>query len=455
MEEKHKLERVIERTTELLRSLEYENWQPYSSPIVAEELRRWNEKAYEPKVVSIGPRFKGRRELLAMEKTKLWYMRSLLKSQLHTSELKTTLKSCMDTVLSSDDKVRACYGEEIKLDRYELARIMLFDTCFLLELLISGPTSDVDLPMKDVLSDLMLVENQIPYFILVQLHESIFQWECLMDTAEFIESRVWSLFYPVGLTSRSKTLVRGGHILELAHRYVLWMNRHLSLQPDHSTVLLDINNQEKHFKLKRCVTKFQGFGVIVTPSQDNSLVPISGSSKFLFKFSDGVLQIPTLDITQTTEPMWRSYIAWECHKKKQQKKSGNVFQGDIFTFLALLFNDLICCASDVHLLKNKGIIVDHLGMSNHDLVDFFRSITNGIDPRFVHSSYNDMIDALNTYSSTHCVVRFPVILWHSFGQFWELLLKFLSRGYNFAAALITLLTVIQTFYAVISYHRSN
>ena len=57
-------------TKALLGAIHKETCQPYSIPVVPEDLRKWNESAYMPKVVSIGPRYKGKKELLATEEIK-------------------------------------------------------------------------------------------------------------------------------------------------------------------------------------------------------------------------------------------------------------------------------------------------------------------------------------------------------------------------------------------------
>ncbi|TKY65856.1 UPF0481 protein [Spatholobus suberectus] len=199
-----KLETWLATTGTLLVSVDSKDCQPFSIPIVPEELRKWNEKAYEPKVVSIGPRFNGRRELLPMEETKWRCMMSLLN---RTQDPLTSLKSLMEIALALDAAVRASYGEKIIQDRYELATIMVNDGCFLLELLSSGsegfdprqpsfraivrdlppgPSAEAvlrNLPptlgaevgkMKAVLSDLTLLENQIPLFILIKFFTKLF-----------------------------------------------------------------------------------------------------------------------------------------------------------------------------------------------------------------------------------------------------------------------------------------
>ncbi|TKY65857.1 UPF0481 protein [Spatholobus suberectus] len=473
MDEEAKLRRWRETTEALLGAVDKRFCQPYSICIVPDELRKWNEDAYAPNVVSVGPRYKGRRELLQMEEIKWRCMLSLLNRT--KQDAREGLETCMQAMLELDAAVRASYGEEIKLDRYDLATIMVYDGCFLLELLVSGsrewnlrlecrmlppgPGAEVG-KMAVVLSDLTLLENQIPLFILYKLFQLLFPQ---LDANKFgvatyvsvIEDLALSLFgYSLDSSSNSpRRLINATHFLELAHSFVQENNQQCQ---QHLSVAVDIS---KPVELNRCATRLQAAGVTIK-RETNSVFPIFKSSKFNLGFNnnDGVLEIPALEITQTTEAKWRNFIAWEHHRKKWKKTS--CVGGEVFTFSALLFNDLICCASDVQLLKNREIIVDHLSVSNHDLVDLFRSIANGVDRGVVDSGHHhsNLIDALNAYSATNCVIRFPVMLWHYLSQISEWIYhlhKFLRRGYNFAAALITLLTVIQTFYAVLSYHHPN
>jgi hypothetical protein len=65
-------------TKTLLGAVSKETCHPYNIPVVPEDLRKWNESAYMPKVVSIGPRYKGKKELLAIEEIKWRCVTSLL-----------------------------------------------------------------------------------------------------------------------------------------------------------------------------------------------------------------------------------------------------------------------------------------------------------------------------------------------------------------------------------------
>lgn len=109
-----------------------------SISIVPEVLKKSNEDAYTPRVVSIGPRFKRSEEtLLIMEEIKIRCMMYLFhREQLYMS-VEEKLNACCEVIWNLNDQIRASYVVDINLEQHELAKIMLVDGCFLLELLIS------------------------------------------------------------------------------------------------------------------------------------------------------------------------------------------------------------------------------------------------------------------------------------------------------------------------------
>ncbi|XP_054790736.1 uncharacterized protein LOC129296172 [Prosopis cineraria] len=139
--------------------------------------------SYRPQLVAMGPIHSGTEsELQIMEETKWRYMHHLLSRPTGNLQCKT-LRSCCELLIGFDSIIRASYadGETMELGAEELARIMLLDGCFLLELLlklqenvITDPPlrhnqSDPSLDFTDdkkkilrVLTDLTLLENQIP-----------------------------------------------------------------------------------------------------------------------------------------------------------------------------------------------------------------------------------------------------------------------------------------------------
>ncbi|KAK9289409.1 hypothetical protein L1049_007564 [Liquidambar formosana] len=152
---------------------------------VPNQLRKVDEEAYSPRIVSIGPfhssTTKDRDHLLAMDELKLLYTVYLVH---RTTDGKKFLCQCGKAIFKlADARVRPSYAEDIKLERGELAEIMLVDGCFILELFfryrngsavpVEDPILHNDWMVRDLRHDLALLENQIPFLILQDLFENI------------------------------------------------------------------------------------------------------------------------------------------------------------------------------------------------------------------------------------------------------------------------------------------
>ncbi|KAK2361053.1 hypothetical protein QL285_086256 [Trifolium repens] len=272
--------------------------------LVPEGLKKGNEDTYMPRVVSIGPRFNGsRQELLLMEEVKLSCMFSLLCRR--TGPIYGIMEKCSLAVWELDKAVRASYVEKIELTQSELAKMMLLDGCFLLELLISKgldsqlksrfpcPAAEV-LKDEDVLSDLMLFENQIPILVLDKLSQTIFPNEFEPDE-KVLYGRYAGYDYATSESKRHENIIKRGqrakkinnltlqvlgyspldspcpeapHILDLVHFFV---NRTIESttmpepEKDHSE--LDIINttqtQKQQLTLKRCALRLLTSGVAI------------------------------------------------------------------------------------------------------------------------------------------------------------------------------------------------
>jgi hypothetical protein len=362
-----------------------------------------------------------------------------------------SLEACGETVLKLVEKVRASYAPEIvglrTLSDMELAKFMLVDGCFLLELIIynqldnhfpsslfpPGPAAEL-IKNNDVLSDLMLIENQIPIVILHELSQTLLP-EMFPET----ENEDWRVefnhlvlnllgYFPSRLPSHEAL-----HILDLVQFYINMSSGDITSKPsqEEDHVVVDIygatqTRPQQQLKLKRCALRLLTAGITIkltTPDPDkdntgfdplycfslvcNSLcailfwlckifvvkgkhvdhIPEATGLDFYFHFQNRKLEILQLHITKTTKAKWCSLIAWEHHKKVQSiKNQGTSSPGSCnSTCAALIFNNLICSADDVQFLKDKKIVVDHLNMSNQELMIFFRNIALGIDHRVVDS----------------------------------------------------------------------
>ncbi|KAK7270725.1 hypothetical protein RJT34_26098 [Clitoria ternatea] len=172
---------------------------------------------------------------------------------------------------------------------------------------------------KEALLDLMLLENQIPLFILnKKLFKILFPEK---QESELINMALpWFGYSQDWINKSSSTLhlYEVAHFLELVHRLLA---AEIKIKP---------RNREKGNDCPR----FQ--------------------SGLTVNYSQGILEIPLLHINQTTVIEWKNFIAWE-HQMYNSIRAGD--QPHLFTSLAILFKDLICCASDVKVLKDRGVIV--------------------------------------------------------------------------------------------------
>ncbi|KAK2386596.1 UPF0481 protein [Trifolium repens] len=453
-------------TKALLGAVRKETYQPYSIPAVPDDLRKSNESAYMPKLVSIGPRYKGKKELLPMEEIKWCCVTSLISRTFGQD----TIETCLETVIKLDAAVRASYVDVITLDRYDLATNMVFDGCFLLELIICESTLDTEIPipfngkspgievkkMEYVISDLMLVDNQIPLFILKTLFEKLIGSSNQMH--EFIQNLALPLF---GLSG--KLMVKStSHFLDVIYSYLEmgWVDK--KIENDYSYLEMGwvdkkIDNEVRIYlgnvrhlfqeqRLHRCATRLKAAGITIQSLENDDDINFKLTTHFYER--KGRLEIPRLIITQTTEVKWRSFIAWEHHKKKLSTRSSSAadWRSSICTSTALLFRDLICCPSDVQLLKDRRVIVDQSNKSNRDLVAFFHSIASGIDSGIIDRKHTTMFLALNIFrTKRNYLTKIFILLRHYFSRsaWWE---------YMVFASVVTFLTFVQTCYAIIAYH---
>jgi hypothetical protein len=458
--------KLIKCMETLLQSLDYSYIQSYSISTVPKELKKSSkDDAYLPRVVSMGPRFKGsREELMHMEEIKLRCMLSLL-HRVEEGKVVESLTNCCILFCNLNEKIRASYVADINLDDQELAKIMLVDGCFLLELLITKrfndelpshliittPTASQVLENDDVLSDLTLFENQIPIFIIHELCEILFPHYFKQDRnqrAATINNLALSIF---GYSLSNDQSLQGdpSHLLDVVHTFV---NNKYEVCIDMDGTQSQNVNAMMELKLKRCATTLQAAGISIQLAQEKGVTGLD----FEFKFKEGKLEIGALIITKTTKAKWRNVIAWEHNRKRTSSNSNNCGK---FTSAALIFNDLICCANDVKLLKNKNIIVDYTKKSNKELEEFFNTMTLGVEPGEVGSScYGKMVDELNKYyPTTYAPIRIWNTLCHRLTLTYRLewFFKFMKKDYHFVAAVISLLTVVQTVYALIAYHLPN
>ncbi|XP_042494984.1 UPF0481 protein At3g47200-like [Macadamia integrifolia] len=174
--EAHKVELLINIELEKVGDRSWPS--DYSIYRLPETLVDEKPEAYIPHRVSIGPIYHGYSEHLKdMEARKMLCLDKFLKRERPgAAAAATTLSDYIKAVRKLEEIAYQCYPEEDvnKIERNRFAMMMVVDGCFILELLLQyedRTTSESDAKWSFlVLLDLILVENQLPIFVLEALY---------------------------------------------------------------------------------------------------------------------------------------------------------------------------------------------------------------------------------------------------------------------------------------------
>ncbi|XP_058217032.1 UPF0481 protein At3g47200-like [Rhododendron vialii] len=161
---------------------------------VPEYLRKLNESAYTPRLIAIGPLHRKDKHLqTSLQHVKMSYTNYLLSrltrgmedlQELAEQTKFTVLQKCLGEMKTSIDDAKKYYAEDVALDEV----MLLVDGCFILEFLCrlshgitkilhfkkqgeraKDPIFGNSLNFYNVMYDLVLLENQIPFFVLEKL----------------------------------------------------------------------------------------------------------------------------------------------------------------------------------------------------------------------------------------------------------------------------------------------
>ncbi|KAJ1690130.1 hypothetical protein LUZ63_014285 [Rhynchospora breviuscula] len=145
-------------------------------PVTIFRLPAWfyeiNKDLSEPKIVSIGPYHHGKQSVRAMEENKWSTLRDFL-AQNGNAGFEIYLRE----MRLLEGQARECYSETVNLDSKEFVMMLLLDGCFILEFLFKLETKDLlaicslNWAIECLSSDLCLLENQIPFFVIHKLFE--------------------------------------------------------------------------------------------------------------------------------------------------------------------------------------------------------------------------------------------------------------------------------------------
>ncbi|KAH8483051.1 hypothetical protein Peur_064560 [Populus x canadensis] len=396
------------------------------------KLRNEKNDAYSPQTISIGPlhnpKNKSKENLKAMQEHKLSYMLSLLERTRNETD---ALEACGKATLDLDAKVRPNYEEKVEHSETELARMLLVDGCFILELFIRYYINDLrpDDPIllnprmiSVVRRDLALLENQIPFIVLEEL------FKVIQDHSDITLPELNDLAISFFKLDRSRKGSKSCHLLDLIHS---------CYSPDSASKHATAKGE---WKVMQCATKLSSLGIKfarpgIEKNHKKKGIEVGNDSKkdlFDLKFEKGTMKIRQLCVENS---LFQNLIAMEqCLHGREH----------YMTSYALLMDFLVDSSKDVEFLVNKGIIPHNFG-DYEEVAHLFNNIGKQVVVRDFY--FAGTSEAVVNYCKTSWWLRYVQ----------SLLRDYLANPWmatSVVAAIILLVaTLLQTVYSVLSYYH--
>ncbi|XP_048436420.1 UPF0481 protein At3g47200-like isoform X2 [Pyrus x bretschneideri] len=420
---------------------------------VPKRLRRVSEKAYTPQVVSIGPLHHGKEALKAMEELKYRYLKDFLE------RTDVTLEYCIRRIRDKEAVLRSCYAETIKFTSDEFVRIILVDAAFIIEILMRFRYKKLRVPtdrifnkprmLEDVWPDMRMLENQLPFFILVDLFD---QERNRVDTEttsiiDLSHHFFKNLMY-LKDTEDALPQIRPPHEVE---HFVDFVRKLYPLPPPSVLEVPQARGQSKTLAISSM--RSSSFVVDVQQAQGPletllTLTPSmtqlyragvkfkvgSSRNKFDIRFEDGVLEIPKITISDQSEVTLTNLLVYEQSLCQKVENYINDY--------VVILNILVKTPEDVELLVKNGIVENKLGDSSKGCT-MIKNLADGVVMDSEEFYFATLCDDLTKYYKMFRHRGMEYLIKHFFNSPW-------TTKEIIAAVILLVLTLIQTVCSVIS-----
>ncbi|GJN25637.1 hypothetical protein PR202_gb13490 [Eleusine coracana subsp. coracana] len=415
--------------------MELTQWERRCIYRVPASIKDRNPQAYRPRVVSLGPFHHGDEQLLPMEEHKRRALRHLLRrAKKPLADFAAAVEEVMEQLQSAyldlDKKWLDVDGREKFLE------MMIMDGCFQLEVMRATAISELNrgqvndyAPNDSIFSrhgvlyrvpyirgDMLMIENQLPLLLL----KNLLAVEQSETPADHVVNRLVLKFLSPSSRMPPTAISLGLHPLDVYRRSMLYgvYQRPLAFPDAPETDMI------------RSAAELYEAGIRLKKSSTESLHDI--------RFRHGVLKLPAVRVDDsTTELVLLNLIAFELL---------HVGAGNDVTAYAFFMNSIVRSARDVALLSSQGIILNLVG-SDEAVVDLFHSISKDavLEPDGVITSVQRQVNA-------HC--QKPWNTWRA-----NIIRNYFRSPTSFinfvAATIVLLMTIVQTVYAIVSFHSTG
>ncbi|KAJ0792347.1 hypothetical protein HanOQP8_Chr01g0017041 [Helianthus annuus] len=272
------------------------------------------------------------------------------------------LKLCVEKVHTSMEKIKACYVWTKAYGDIEITDMMIMDACLILEFLIKVLTSKAIiegiLHSNVILHDLVLLENQIPFFILDEIFQcTVLKFRPNAPLLQLINPVLaYANIFKERININAISVNNTHHILSLLHQcYKPSVNIITTPTPTAIPSVVNLDRAGVKFKPNKYPTWLMGMEVKLY------MFPC-----FFGSLSKPTLRIPVLKIFYSTEMVLRNLIAYE--------QSGRTHS--YVTSYAVAMDMLVDTQEDAEKLVDSGVLVNNIG-SKDVVANMINSICKG------------------------------------------------------------------------------
>ncbi|KAM3731422.1 hypothetical protein ACB098_12G162500 [Castanea mollissima] len=384
---------------------------------VPDHLRELNEQAFTPRLVSIGPIHRSNAKLQTMKKLKVQVCEWSIK------RANIDLKNLVERIKAREKEIRSYYAETILsgINSGDFVTMILVDGMFILEFLrqydLSFEVDDSRIRIREWMRpilrfDLVLLENQLPFFVLEMLFKQANFPAQLRLTPHSLKELAFEFFkcFRVQKMPPCRFDTQIEHFTDLV-RYLYVSERAQQRGPGGAKLSYSAS------QLHEAGVKFK-------------VVPKKYGRHFLdirFSLKNGVLEIPRIKLDDEKIRLFRNIIALE-----QSYYVGHTYVTDFFVILDFLIDT----SKDVDILCDKGILFNYLGDSTA-AASAINNLNTNILWDNMNSDYWKICEELNAF------YKKP---WHRWrATLWRQYFCTPWRATSTSAAIILLvLTAIQT-----------
>ncbi|KAB2096299.1 hypothetical protein ES319_A01G099700v1 [Gossypium barbadense] len=347
----------------------------------------------EPQLASIGPYHYTNRNL-PLDKYKYSFLDRFI------SRTGKDLRFYVQQMMSLEWHSRICYSHDFSMSSPQFVEMMLLDGCFIMEVLhhfgVSEqqpwvfPVEPWQLPI--LVQDLLILDNQIPFFVLEMLFESLESQEgtptlslCTMALKFF------DLAFPLSMDIACP--LKPHHLLDLLLHSIRPSNPSQMVAPNfvysflkkintrnQADTMRDQLEQQPPFYLTKNVMELQASGIQLRSTTAARFTNIN--------FNNGGLEIPSVTINDIFIAILNNCVALE-HCSETSSKD--------FTAYVSFMSKLIRHPSDAELLCSNGII-SRFSHNDQKLVQSFHMLwINILDLDVQHSYLSKRLKELEWY----------------------------------------------------------